>query len=219
MSATSTLPRALILTACLVVSAVAIGRASKSEPVPPRAPLGQLPLSFDGFAGGRSVDLDPAVLQVLGVDDHINRVYRPDGTRIPIGLYVGYYMTQRQGDTMHSPMNCLPGSGWQPVASGRMQIAVGSQSVEVNRYLVEKGGERMLVLYWYQSHGRVVASEYWGKIYMVLDAMRLNRTDAALVRVVIPVSHFEANGEQTAEALGVRFVRGLFPLLEHHIPA
>ncbi len=219
MSMTATLPRALVLTLCLVASAVTIGRASKSEPVPPRSPLGQLPMAFGGFAGGRAVDLDPAVLQVLGVDDHINRVYRPDGTRIPIGLYVGYYMTQRQGDTMHSPMNCLPGSGWQPVASGRMQIAIGSQPVEVNRYLVEKGGERMLVLYWYQSHGRVVASEYWGKIYMVLDAMRLNRTDAALVRVVIPVSHFEADGEQTAETLGVRFVRGLFPLLEHYIPA
>jgi len=219
MSAAVSTSRALVLTLCLVASAVTIGRASRSESVPPRAPLAQLPLQFDGFSGGRAPDLDPEVIKVLGVDDYINRVYRPAGVRLPIGLYVGYYGSQRQGDTMHSPMNCLPGSGWQPVSSGRLAVDVGGRTVEVNRYLVEKGGERMLVLYWYQSHGRVVASEYWGKIYMVVDAMRLNRTDAALVRVVVPVSQLEDRGEQAAETVGAGFVRAIFPLLEHHIPA
>jgi EpsI family protein len=128
-------------------------------------------------------------------------------------------MSQREGDTMHSPMNCLPGSGWQPVQSGHITVLTEGGPREINRYIVEKSGEELLVLYWYQSHGRVVASEYWGKIYMVLDAVRLNRTDAALVRVVVPISHLDPAGEKTAETLGTGFVRAMFPLLDRHVPS
>src|SRR5262249_52116959 len=135
-----------------------------------------------------------------------------------VGLYIGYYMSQRQGDTMHSPMNCLPGSGWQPISGGRMTIEMGGQPREVNRYIVEKSGDHLLVLYWYQSHGRVVGSEYWGRIYMALDAMRMNRTDAALVRIVVPIPYTEKSGEDAAERLAVQFVRTMFPLLDRHLP-
>jgi EpsI family protein len=121
---------------------------------------------------------------------------------------------------MHSPLNCLPGSGWQPLSSGRQTIQIaGAAPIEVNRYLIQKGGESMLVLYWYQSHGRVIASEYWGKYYMVADAIRMNRTDAALVRVIVPIGGTKAAGEHQAEATGVEFVRALFPLLARHLPA
>ncbi len=118
MSSTSTLPRVIVMSACLILSAVGLARASKSEPIPLRAPLSQLPFRFGEFDGARAADLDPEVLSVLGVDDYVNRVYRAGGQPLPIGLYIGYYMSQRNGDTMHSPMNCLPGSGWQPVRGG-----------------------------------------------------------------------------------------------------
>jgi EpsI family protein len=176
-------------------------------------------------------DLDKQVLAVLGVDDYINRVYRA-GAGGSLGLYIGYYKRQREGDSMHSPLNCLPGAGWLPVSSDRLAIPVqatagptGSSqmvspsTIEVNRYLVQKGGDTMLVLYWYQSHGRVIASEYWGKIYTVLDAIRLNRTDAALVRVIIPVINTDASPEEQAERTGTEFVRAIFPLLGQHLPA
>ena len=148
-----------------------------------------------------------------------------------LGFYVGYYESQRQGDTMHSPMNCLPGSGWAPIKSGRATIPLDRASdvtgatrpgypsaIEINRYVVQKSGESMLVLYWYQSHGRVVASEYWGKLYMVLDAMRMNRTDAALVRVVIPMAGPDSASEAQAEQLGSAFVRSMMPRLAQHLP-
>jgi EpsI family protein len=145
-----------------------------------------------------------------------------------LGLYIGYYQSQREGDSMHSPLNCLPGAGWLPVSSGRLAIPVqapadsasaAAGTIEVNRYVVQKGGETMLVLYWYQSHGRVIASEYWGKIYMVLDAIRTNRTDAALVRVIVPMGSSGASSEQQAERLGSDFVKTIFPLLGQHLPA
>ncbi len=219
MNFTIATKRVVILCACLVVSAVALARASKTEPTPLRVPLSQLPFRFGEFEGTRSPDLEPNVLRVLGVDDYINRVYRQASASLPIGLYIGYYMSQREGDTMHSPMNCLPGSGWQPVQSGRLVIPINGVPQEVNRYLVEKNGEQLLVLYWYQSHGRIVASEYWGKIYTVVDAMRMNRTDAALVRIVVPIGHTATDGEKAAESQGIGFVRQILPLLDKHIPA
>ena len=89
--------------------------------------------------------------------------------------------------------------------------------VEINRYVVQKGLERQLVLYWYQSHGRVVASEYWGKFYLIRDAVRLNRTDGALVRVTAPING--DNGDASAERTAVGFVKALFPLLRDYLPA
>ena len=97
-----------------------------------------------------------------------------------MGLYIGYFRTQRTGATIHSPKNCLPGAGWQPVVSETYQLSLDDgRKVPINLYVIRKDLDQEIVLYWYQSHGRVVASEYWGKFYMVYDAMRLNRTDAA----------------------------------------
>jgi EpsI family protein len=219
--------RALLLSTCLVVSAVYLARATSYEEIPIREPLAGLPMQLTAWQGTRAEDLDKEVLAVLGVDDYINRVYRRQ-SGAALGLYIGYYKSQREGESIHSPLNCLPGAGWLPISNGRMAIPVQvaadssqpahSSTIEVNRYLVQKGGETMLVLYWYQSHGRVIASEYWGKIYMVLDAVRINRTDAALVRVIVPVVNADGASEKQAERAGSDFVQAIFPLLGQHLP-
>ena len=225
---TNATTRAVVLSGCLVTSALGLARATNFEQIPVRVPLADLPMRFASWQGARAEDLDKQTLAVLGVDDYINRVYR-GGAAGGLGLYIGYYQSQREGGSIHSPLNCLPGAGWLPVSSGRLAIAVDSpasdgqtirpSTIEVNRYLVQKGGETMLVLYWYQSHGRVIASEYWGKIYQVVDAVRINRTDAALVRVIVPVNSLGGASEQQAERAGTDFVRAVFPLLGQHLPA
>lgn len=162
--------------------------------------------------------MDSRVMDVLGVDDHIDRTYVNAG-RFPASLYVGYYQSQRSGDTMHSPLNCLPGAGWNPSRRARISVPVeGGDPIEVNRIVISKGLDRQLVLYWYQSHGRVVASEYWGKIYTVLDALRTNRTDAALVRVICPVGGADGAAEVEAERQAIRFVQSFFPYLDDYLP-
>ena len=92
------------------------------------------------------------------------------------------------------------------------------RDIEINRYLIRKGLDKQMVLYWYQAHNRVVASEYWGKFYLIADAVRMNRTDGSLVRVIAPISS-EENGESTAEATAVRFVKSMFPILSNFLPA
>ena len=213
-----TVVRTAALCDCLIVTATALARASKSEPTPLREPFDKLPMSFGPYVGTRAADLEEDILEVLGVEEYLNRTYRAEGSPLPVGFYLGYWASQREGDAIHSPMNCLPGSGWQPISQSRMPLTLGGVPADVNRVIVDKGGEQLLVLYWYQSHGRVVASEYWSKIHMVLDAIRTNRTDAALVRVVVPIRMRDANGEAAAEKEALSFVHALYPHLARHLP-
>lgn len=210
--------RILLLLAVMLGSAAFISVKSKPEVTPIRASLTGLPLRLGEWAGQDAPPMDSRVMDVLGVDDHIDRTYVNAG-RFPASLYVGYYQSQRSGDTMHSPLNCLPGAGWNPSRRARISIPVeGGDPIEVNRIVISKGLDRQLVLYWYQSHGRVVASEYWGKIYTVLDALRTNRTDAALVRVICPVGGSDAAAEVEAERQAIRFVQSFFPYLDDYLP-
>lgn len=214
--------RLLLVTVLLVATAAYLAAARSAEPVAARRPLDSCPMTIADWRGVRGTAFDPRTLSVLRVDDYINRVYEDDRQR-PVALYVGYYGSQREGATMHSPLNCLPGAGWSPVSFRRMDIPVdagttnpdaprtgATRAIRVNRYVIEKGLNRQVVLYWYQAHGRVVASEYWGKIYLVADAIRTNRTDGALVRIVAPVMTTE--GEAEARAVG--FARAVFAELE-----
>jgi EpsI family protein len=215
--------RTLALCGCLVVAAVVLDHASQSEPVALRTPLASFPTEVDGWKSTRSVEFDPKIVTILGVTEYLNRVYVREQDRTQVGLYVGYYKSQRQGESIHSPLNCLPGSGWQPITSGRAIIPIpadasaslAAPSIEVNRYVVQKGLDTLLVLYWYQSHGRVIASEYWGKFYLVADALRLNRTDAAIIRVMVPIGDPAAT--EAADRTATNFVQAMVQLLGRHL--
>src|SRR5262245_57986617 len=215
--------RALVLFFGLVISAGIVARADRAEPVPPRETLERFPMTLDDWQGAKELPFTKSILDALGVDDYLTRVYftpQKEG----VGLYIGYYQSQRQGDSMHSPLNCLPGAGWEPLSKSDLQLSVPSRSggpardININRYLIQKGIDKQLVLYWYHAHDRVVASEYWGKFYLIADALRLNRTDGALVRVITPLTGKE-NSERSAEAIAVRFVKTIFPLLSNFLPA
>ena len=133
---------------------------------------------------------------------------------------IGYWQSQKQGDTIHSPQNCLPGAGWLPVSQGQLTMPRpgGEGTISVNRYVIQKGLDRQMVLYWYQSHGRIVASEYWGKVFLVTDAVRLNRTDGAVIRVITPIIGDGSGAEAAAETRAAGFTRDLLPLLDQFLP-
>jgi EpsI family protein len=217
--------RLFVLASIFVVASVMIGRATKSEPVPVRTSFATFPSEIAGWRGMPGEPFDKKVLDVLGVDEYVNLVYA-QRAQIPLGLYIGYYQSQREGDTMHSPLNCLPGAGWAPESKSFISVPVARSSeagaptdtISINRYVIRKGVDRQLVLYWYQSHGRVVASEYSSKVYMVLDALRTNRTDAALVRIVTPIADAPGS-EEDAERRAVGFVQAMVPLLHRYLPS
>lgn len=206
--------RLSVVAVLLMAGAAALAANSRSEATLPRDLLAGFPLSIDDWHGEDAAPIDQSTMAVLGVDDYVLRSYSQGAAHV--GLYVGYYRSQRQGDTIHSPMNCLPGAGWVPVEAARSTITTATGPVEVNRYLIQKGEDRQVALYWYEGRGRSVASEYWSKAYLVLDAAQRNRTDGALVRVISPVPRGEspASAQQIAEAFAAR----LLPMLPPYIP-
>lgn len=205
--------RTLILIAMLAGAGVYAAGASGAESPVTRAPLAELPITIDGWRGRDAAPFDDDIVTALGVDDYINRHYVRDA-HPAVSLYVGYYASQRQGDTIHSPQNCLPGAGWRPVSSERVTIDAAGRPIEVNRYLIQKGIERQAVLYWYQGRGRVVANEYANKLWLMFDAARLRRTNGALVRMITPVV---STPGAAFEELST-FTAAVFPRLATHLP-
>ena len=151
---------------------------------------------------GDDMRFDAETERVLRADDYLSRNYQSPGGNIA-SFYVGYYASQRTGATYHSPLNCLPGAGWVMTDGGRITItpAGGRPPFEANRYVVQNGNDRALMLYWYEGRGRPLASEYWGKIYTVLDSVRRRRSDGAMVRVMVALGSSKEEAEKTAVEL------------------
>ena len=197
--------RALILSVLLAVQAGAYyGVAHRTEVRPVVKPLSQFPAVVGEWRSVRDGAITPEETSVLRADDYLLRDYRTASGK-SASLFVAYFRSQRAGQTPHSPKNCLPGSGWTWSIADTLPVNVAGRArpVEINRYAVSKGDERAVVLYWYQSRDRVVASEYRAAMFTAWDAIRYNRTDTELVRIVAPDA-----------GSGVDFVQASFPSLQ-----
>ena len=205
--------RLWVTAAVLLGAFILLHGVSHGEPVVPHQPLRNLPYSVGAWSG-QERPLSERIVQAVSVSDYTKREYFSDGDA-QIQLYVGYYGSQKAGDTIHSPKNCLPGSGWDPVRSGFATISVaGGRKIVVNEYVIQQDQNKQLVFYWYQGRGRVIASEYAGKFWMVADAISRNRTDGALVRLITPINDSEAS----ARARLVGFTQSIFPQVNEIIP-
>lgn len=202
--------------AMLAGTALLLHWRGQVEASPPRKPLASFPLQLGNWQGS-DIPIPQPILDVLGAGEFTERNYSRNPEEPSINLFLAYFPSQRMGVTMHSPQNCLPGAGWAPVEAARINLAVpGAGQIRVNRYIVAKGLDRALVLYWYQEHGRAIASEYWAKFYLVADSIQMNRSDGALVRVITPIDGNEdlASAQQRV----VTLVEDVLPLLDGFIP-
>jgi EpsI family protein len=207
------LKRLWLATAVLLAMGAYLHATARPEVSSPPAHLDRLPLVLGEWRGTPLQEFDADTLRVLGTDEYVNRTYLAPGHE-PVGLYVGYYRAQRQGDAIHSPLNCLPGTGWQIAARRRVDVAVGETAIDATRLVVTQDGDRELVLYWYEGRGRTVAGEYANKLWLLVDAMRFNRTDGALVRILTPLTGTESAAERNAAA----FVRDAYPAIRARLP-
>lgn len=147
---------------------------------------------------GADEQFDNQTLAVLRSSDYLLRNYRGADGRV-VNFYVGYYASQRDGATYHSPLNCLPGAGWVMNDPGTITITPkGRAPFVANRYLIQNGLHKELLVYWYQGRGRSIASEYWGKVYTAVDSVRLRRSDGAMIRIMTPIDGSESKALQAA---------------------
>ena len=207
---------AIVLSAVLLAQTGLFYGFSRSEKIPDYKPFNTFPSQLGNWRLAQEIPLDEDTKNVLRGDDYINRWY-VSPSRAAAGLFVAFFKTQRAGQTPHSPKNCLPGSGWVWTTSDDISVPIaGREPITVNRYVVAKGEAKDVVLYWYQSRDRVVASEYKAMIFVAADALRYNRTDTSLVRVIVP---FENNQEKAATATAIDFIQSFFGTLRSYLPA
>lgn len=202
--------------ALLIVGALLTSDVRPQRSLDLRTPLpGAVPVELVGFEG-RDLELSDREASVAGVSDYLLRTYGQDETGAGwFTIYVGYYASQTHGRTIHSPKNCLPGSGWDALASSLATVEVeGGRSEIVNRYLIQNEGQRALVLYWYQGRGRVAHNEYAVKWDLLRDAALHRRSEEALVRIVVPV--YASEEEAFARARDV--AAQLIPSVQRALP-
>ncbi len=211
---------------CLIATLFLIHTRGDVDQVPASAPLNEMPVSF-GAWNSQEIPISAAALEVLGKGDFLNRIYAVEGASgkqplpsdeaAPVQLFIAYFPTQRTGQAIHSPQNCLPGSGWTFLSSGVTSFIDGTgKAYRVGDYVISDGRAKQEVLYWYQTHGNSIANDYVAKVHMLADSIRLGRTDAALVRVITPVGANEAP-DQAHQRL-VNFAKLVTPSLPAYIP-
>lgn len=209
---------AKVLALFLAAQAAAFTLGTRPEIVPAGKELGGMRKQHAGWQAVWEGKVTDAEQEVLKADDTLLRAYVRGGDKPQkASLYIASFLTQRAGRAPHSPKNCLPGAGWSPSESTFVKIDVPGrpEPLEVNKYVIAKGENRSVVLYWYQSRDRSVASEYWAKYWVVMDALRYNRTDSALVRVIVDVTDKDL---PAAEKAAEEFVRSAYGDIRGQLP-
>ena len=208
--------RFLIAVSLLAGTALVLRARNSAEILPSRSPLSSFPSTL-GTWTSTDITLEQDVREVLGPGDFLLRAYNNTANGEGVDLFIAYFPSQRTGDTIHSPKNCLPGSGWTPVQSDRITIIVrGHAPFVANRYVIAQAQQRQLVLYWYWAHNRAVASEYAAKFYLISDSIRMHRTDGSLVRVTTPI--VENQSIESAQRRLLSFSSNVVPLLNTYVP-
>ncbi len=186
---------------------------SHGKPVPIVKPLEGFPKEIGGWSG-ETHRFSQKVYNILGVDDSVLINYKKDNEDM-ISMYVGYYEDQKQGEIIHSPKNCMLGSGWQPIDISEIDISLGPRKISVTKLILEKRAQKMVVLYWYQSGNRTIANEYTQRLYFIFDSIRYNRTNAAFVRFTHPVL---SDDYESALQVLESFIQKTMPILDNFLP-
>ena len=210
---------ARIVTAALILQGIVFyAVALRAENTPIVSPLDGFPTNVAGWQMYKDVKIEQETLDVLKADDTLNRVYVNPARAASTFLFIAFFKTQRYGQSPHSPKNCLPGNGYEPIESGVMTVAIPGRSepVQVNRYLTARGDEKSVTLYWYQSHDRIIAGEFAARFWLIADSIRFHRSDTSLVKIVVPVRNGDADA---ATQTALDFMKAVFSPLVHQLPA
>jgi EpsI family protein len=206
----------ILVPVLLGVQALVVHWAAGGERPPAMPDLSRFPSEFGQWKELREDPIDPNVQTVLQADRLVSRTYIQEATNSNAGLLVAWFRSQSSGTRQpHSPQVCLPGSGWVPEVIDKVALQTAAGAISVSRYIVVNQGFRAVVLYWYQTPRRVIASEWAAKFWLIPDAIRDRRTDTALVRVVVWVADHQ---DEAATSVAAGFARELYPLLRDRLP-
>lgn len=208
-------PPQFVVAAVLLVATLGISMAVEfREKVPTNKPFSRFPVEVGQWTGVRQY-MEREIITELDLSDYTNIDYRNMSGR-HVDFYVAYYESQRKGESIHSPETCLPGGGWAFAQAGTVQIQLQDRSIVVNRAIMEKGGDKRLVYFWFPARGRILTNAWEMKFYTFWDSLTRQRTDGALVRVITPITAGETPEE--AEARLQQFTSEVVPILDGFLP-
>jgi len=202
-------PAILLAGGCLLVALV-----QRQQAVPLAGSLSQLPREMLGFKS-TDIPVSPEEQRIAGMSSFVLRVFSDSSARAAFSVYVGYYEAQSQGKSIHSPKNCLPGAGWEPLSSGQTTVPTPRGAFRVNRYVLANGSRTAVVYYWYQGRGRIQASEYAVKWDLLRDKAVRGRSEEALVRIVVP---YTGGRLAAADSLALQIGAGLVGEVQRQLP-
>jgi exosortase D (VPLPA-CTERM-specific) len=194
----------------VVLTLFSITQRQDLEIIPQRHTFEYFPLQISDWKGKRSL-LPIDELKILKLTDYVLNNYQQQGNAT-VNFYAAYYESQKRRAAPHSPRVCIPGGGWEIAEISRVEI----EGYPVNRLMIKKGMQKQLVYYWYQQRGKIVANEFAMKWNLFEDALLLNRTDGALVRLTTQIT-----SEEVANAAEERlqdFFKDVKPILDDYIP-
>ncbi len=203
------LPAGILAVGCVFTLAV-----DRQQRMTLPLPLDSIPATLAGRTGSTR-EIGEAEAKAAGMSSYLLRFFPAEVG--PFEVYVGYYDQQTQGKTIHSPKNCLPGSGWEALQQTTTVVATPRGPATVNRYLLQNKQQRALVFYWYQGRGRVAASEYQVKWELLRDAALRGRSEESLVRIVVWLN--DQTTEAAASDLATRVAVDLIPAVSRVMPA
>jgi EpsI family protein len=195
--------------AVLLVTTTALMASAARAPASSQPAVFNIPYTIAAWKGADAAPPDPDTERTVAADVVLNRTYAA-GDGGELGLYLAYYSQQRPGVSIHSPLHCLPGTGWDVLSNETIRVDLpDGRTGPIRRLVAQKAASRVLVMYWYSIHGKMIANEAVSRLQLLNDRIRLGRNDGALVRLVVPVAESDA----VSERRGVAFVRALVPYL------
>lgn len=208
--------RIIFLSILFLVCALFVYAFDKDSETPIAKPLQQVPQQIGSWQAVSSQSMGDEVESVLGVDDYILRNYR-NAHGVQINLYVSYFTYTDRNKGYHSPLNCMPGSGWNIAETNPVSLSLpaADQKATVNQLILQKGRQKQISLYWYQCRGRILHNEYLERIYRVIDSIFKNRTDGAFIRLIATNSDQDLQ-EDMAMLRG--FATQIIPVLRKYLP-
>ena len=207
----------LTASALMILTMVFLNYLGHTEDIHPNKPFSTFPKQIGEWAG-EEYHFESRIYNLLGVDDYVLSSYRTSEGR-QVNLYIGFYQSQREGDLIHSPKHCMPGAGWNVVHTSLEEITIPGAvpgKIKTIKLMLQKGAQKKIVLYWFQSRGRIIASEYMQKIYLVVDSIIRHRTDGSFIRLITSVE----NGDEDRALTTLKdFAVQIMPIVNEYIPS
>jgi len=205
--------RSVILSILMISTFIYLHFMSHGQPVSPLKPFSTFPKTIEEWRGVESF-FSKKIYEAVGVDDSALISYKNKKGQ-NVQLYIGYYNSQKEGDLIHSPKNCMPGSGWEITKISLEDVKLSPEkAINIIKLILEKDAHKQIVLYWFHSRGRIINSEYKQKIFLVIDSIFRKRTDGSFVRLISPVEKTEI---ETLKYMK-EYTAKVFPILNEYIP-